>query len=796
MKLKKISLAVALCIFGFAHSQIVSIPDAALKARLIGNNVAALLPNFPEAFNSSVDSNGDGQIQESEAAAVYGLSISTSAFNTLGDIASLEGLQYFTNLKALICDGNNIPAADFTMLPQLKSLHFSSNQANSVAVSGLVNLGKLYLSSNQLVSIDLTGLNQLTILNLYDNTLASVDLTGFSNLTYLDLSENQLTNLELPPMPDLASLRCNNNHLPSLNINTLASLQTLDCSNNPITSINLSGLNNLHELVIGSTLISQLDASQTSAMVVYCDTNPNLTYINVQNGQISLGDPDMLFYPFRFENLPLLTGVCVDLGEEQWLQNASIDLNAVSAYYGPNCSGNPFNAYNDIGGTLTFDNAADGCGAGDTPMMGIMIATNINTNPGSTIYSDTNGHYNLHTAQSSIVITPQVNPSYFTVTPANYTYDFTNTGNNITADFCVTANGVHPDLEVHVSPATGARPGFDASYRILYKNNGNQVQSGTVTFTFDDATLDYVSASILPQTQTGNTGTWNFSNLMPFESREIYVVLNLNSPLETPALNAGDVLTFSAEINAAESDEIPNDNLHSTVQTVVNSFDPNEKYVAEGDKIGISQVGDYLHYTIVFQNSGTADAINVSVNDILSDLLDPTTVQLTAASHPCVATLTAGNRLDFNFTNINLPPESVNEPGSHGFVSFKVKPKNTVVIDDVIENTAAIYFDFNFPIITNTVATTVTNLGTLGFNNIRVSLYPNPVKNALTITLKDNVGVQSILVYNMLGQLVKTLPSHFNGNSMTADISDLQPGHYIVQLLTDKGKTSNKLIKM
>ena len=56
-----------------------------------------------------------------------------------------------------------------------------------------------------------------------------------------------------------------------------------------------------------------------------------------------------------------------------------------------------------------------------------------------------------------------------------------------------------------------------------------------------------------------------------------------------------------------------------------------------------------------------------------------------------------------------LPDSNVNEPASHGFIKYSIKKYNTVGIGSVIKNTAYIYFDFNAPVVTNTVVNTVTD---------------------------------------------------------------------------------------
>ena len=95
--------------------------------------------------------------------------------------------------------------------------------------------------------------------------------------------------------------------------------------------------------------------------------------------------------------------------------------------------------------------------------------------------------------------------------------------------------------------------------------------------------------------------------MLPQESRVIEVKLNLNSTVETPPINSGNVLTYTAAITG-NVDEIPNDNTSTFNQTVVNSLDPNDKTCIEGATISPAMVGKYVHYSMRFENTGTANA--------------------------------------------------------------------------------------------------------------------------------------------------------------------------------------------
>lgn len=453
------------------------------------------------------------------------------------------------------------------------------------------------------------------------------------------------------------------------------------------------------------------------------------------------------------------------------------------------------NTANVISGNVSIDIAGDGCDASDSHMAGIRVNIFDGTNDRFT-YTNAAGDYSIYVPAGNFTVTVQPEMPYFAPTPASASINFP-TQNNLTQtqNFCLAPSGTHNDVEITILPIGPARPGFNASYRLAYKNKGNQVINGAITFNFDDTVLDFISSTPAVATQTLNNLSWTYSNLLPFQTRNIDFTLNVNSPMETPPVIIGDVLSFTATVGPVAGDETPADNESNYSQIVVGSYDPNDKAVTEGPEVHIDNAGNYLHYLIRFQNSGTFLAENVVVRDMLSDNLDKSTLQITSTSHPYRSTLTEGNKLEFFFENINLPPEIQNEPGSHGFIAFKIKPVSTVVLGSVIENTAAIYFDFNWPIITNTVSTTFTLLSTKEFGiNDDVVLYPNPAQDLLNVQFKSSFSTGSVKIFNQLGQLVKT--TDLSKNQINAiPVGDLKTGTYFVQIATDKGTSTKKLLK-
>ncbi|HNL37513.1 MAG: T9SS type A sorting domain-containing protein [Saprospiraceae bacterium] len=144
-------------------------------------------------------------------------------------------------------------------------------------------------------------------------------------------------------------------------------------------------------------------------------------------------------------------------------------------------------------------------------------------------------------------------------------------------------------------------------------------------------------------------------------------------------------------------------------KTVVGSYDPNDKqaFPLGVDEQHLIEQNQPIEYQIRFQNTGSDTAFTVVVRDTLSAWLDPTSIRPGAASHAYDWTVSGQGVVQFTFNDILLPDSNVNEAASHGFVQFWINQKPNVPLGSVIENRAGIYFDFNEPVITNTVFHTV-----------------------------------------------------------------------------------------
>ncbi len=458
------------------------------------------------------------------------------------------------------------------------------------------------------------------------------------------------------------------------------------------------------------------------------------------------------------------------------------------------CTFTPGGNYNTIKGTVKFDDENNGCDANDLAQVYAKVFLTDGNNTGSS-FIDSFGNYTLYTQAGNFVLSSQMqNPNYFTITPDVANINFTDNNNNVTTqDFCITANGIHPDLEIIITPFYNlARPGQDATYKLIYKNKGNQIQSGSINLSFDDSKTDFVLANPVVANQGFNSLIWFYGDLLPFETREILFTLNVNSPQENPAVNEGDILNFTASINFAQGDETPTDNFFNLNQVVVNSYDPNNKMCLEGRTVVVQRIGDYLHYNINFENVGTADAVNVVVKDLIdTSKLDINSLQLLYASDT-LQTLVENNKIEFIFENINLRSPQTNPIGGHGNVLFKIKTLPTLQAGDEVINTANIYFDYSAPIITEEARTTFGTLSNSVFiKDNSIVIYPNPTNSKINIKA-DNV-LQNIEIYDVQGRILEIISQDTRESFI--DISNKANGIYFFKIKTNKGSKVEKVVK-
>lgn len=696
-------------------------------------------------------------------------------------LSSLDASIY-PMVSLLTCDNNQLSTLNISGLANLSILRCQNNQIGSLDLAGSTNLFEVSCSNNQITTLDFSGLSNLNTIYASSNNLTSVVLTGATSSVYMDFANNDLTSIDLTGLSALTTLNVDDNNLSGFTGLESSVITNISCRNNQITDMDFSIMPQLYYLVVSNNLFTSLDFSQNPVFEhLICDNNPNLTFINLKN------DADLSGESADWSDNPNLAFVCVDEGEIVAISQILLDNLLTNVNLNSYCSFIPGGAYNTITGTQIFDGGSNGCDANDLPQPFMKVNINDGTTQGAT-FTNATGNYTFYTTETgNYTLTPEIeNPSFFTISPANIVVNFPVIDDSIsTNNFCITPNGNHPDLEIVLVPVVPARPGFLAIYQLVYKNKGNQIISGDVVFTFDGTVLSLVTSTPAPGNQTAGSYTYSYADLLPFEKRVINILFNVNAPTATPAVNIDDVLSFTASV-LVPSDETPEDNIFNLDQVVIGSYDPNDKQCIEGDVLAPEEIGGYLHYLIRFENTGTAPAENIVVKDVIdTTMFDVSSLRVMNSSHPVEAKVT-GNVAEFIFKNINL------ETNGHGNILLKVKTNATLSTGAVVKNKADIFFDYNFPIITNEATTLFQNLGIDEYNiDSSISIYPNPSHDIVNIEASSVIN--SVQVYDIQGRL---LMSHLVSDlKATVDISDKANGIYFFKINSDKGIKVEKMIK-
>jgi len=714
---------------------------------------------------------------------------------TLNNLPGLKNLTLKKSFFGTAYTFQNLPLLENINLeyPQLSGA--ATNALSDVAFNNLPSVKTIFIKDTfNLSNLDLgntnTSLENFTLKNdvaVY-GTLTSLTFTDFLNLKVLELNRG-LSSLQLTNLPLLHTLSVSKNKFSTLNVANLPALQNFTSNYNNTSSqynINFTNLPVLKKVNVSynNGYLKRVDLSQAPQLeeLQFITSNSGtqlpLDYVNLKNG-----NPNLSVFTSAY-----IKNICVDDDSERALVQ-SLNPNLANTIFTSYCTLAPAGNIYKVTGTATYDNNSNGCDSSDPKFPYLKLG--INSGGISSVYTaNQNGVFSIPLQTGNHSITPILeNPTYYNVSPTSFTANFPTQASPLTQNLCLTPNGTHNDLEVVIIPINAAAPGFPAKYKIVYKNKGNSTQSGTLSFNYNDNLMNYLASSTIPASQSNGILNWNFTNLLPFETREITVSFTLNTPTQTPSLNGGDILHYTAQVTGG-TDETSSDNTFTLNQTVVNSFDPNDKTCLEGTSITQAKVGDYVHYLIRFENTGTTNAQHVIVTDeIDTSKFDLASLITLSGSHNFVTRIT-GNTVEFIFENIQLPFDNAN---NDGYVSFKIKTKSTLNIGDSFSNTAKIYFDYNHPIITNTYTTSVQNtaLATseISKDNSSIAIYPNPVKDVLNIQSKHNIIKADI--YDSTGRILHSTSVKAN----VINVSELPKGNYIIKLSAKDKSFTQKFIK-
>ncbi|MBS1655287.1 MAG: T9SS type A sorting domain-containing protein, partial [Bacteroidetes bacterium] len=331
---------------------------------------------------------------------------------------------------------------------------------------------------------------------------------------------------------------------------------------------------------------------------------------------------------------------------------------------------------------------------------------------------------------------------------------------------------------------------------------GTNTINNVVISILKDIRQTFTGTSLSGYTLSGDTIKWYFNNLQPLEKGEFDVRF---SNLPPPTLNIGDTLNIIGKIDPLNNDITPANNNINLKIPVRGSFDPNEKTELHNGVFPLTALNtpEYLNYIIRFQNTGNDTAFRVIVRDTLSPNVIWNTIETISSSHQYTFSQKNNTQCEWLFNNISLSDSTTNEPMSHGYVAFRVKPKADLGVGDSIINTASIYFDFNEPVKTNSAFTEVKNflitpVSDLPNPGFTANVFPNPSSGILWLSMKGKLkGRLLVKVFDLSGRLkIKRDLGNINLTSFSTsqNLSNLSSGIYLMTIEIDQKKLVFKIM--
>ncbi len=457
--------------------------------------------------------------------------------------------------------------------------------------------------------------------------------------------------------------------------------------------------------------------------------------------------------------------------------------------------------HNTLRGKAFVDTNADGLqNPGETGYAGgVLVNVLAGTTVVATARTQPDGSYETAVPLGTFTTALPAPPPHHTVVASGPTGTTFNTYGNLAtaATYALQPLPGLTDVQVLLTPLSRVRAGRLAPYRIAFRNVGTTtIASGQVTLQFEPL-LNYLG-STPTATRAGTTLTWTYANLAPGQTRSLEALFSL--PTTAPL---GDSIRCVATITTPFPDATPADNSEANRRVITGSFDPNLLEV-NYDEMTTTQVGggEWVQYTVHFQNLGTDTAFSVMVIDSLpTNRLNVATLQFQSSSHSLVWWTPGPNGvLTVEFPNILLPNQANDAIRSNGHVRFRARPLPWLAIGERIQNRAFLYFDYNPHLATNTASTLITGVTGLPDSPLSQSLlataWPNPATDHLTIEgwLPDT-GPLTLRLFDAAGRTVSTRQTpHGGAIRQELDVRTLPPGLYLLELRCGATKLTKRVV--
>lgn len=500
---------------------------------------------------------------------------------------------------------------------------------------------------------------------------------------------------------------------------------------------NLSGIGyftNLQTLFCNNNTLTKLDVS----------LNTKLTYLNCSYNQLTelVIKNTVVSQEINFANNPSIKSICVDANETFFIETKLQEYGYQNISITSDCS-NPCP-------TLTNNSSIDFCSF-DLPTIENLTA-HINV-------SDIKWYTSATYTETILPNTPLENgKKYYGV----------KTKNCSTIRYVITAKlyqGMTVDVAArHTELCKNSTVG-DLQISISYKDN-----------IYDSsASNEPLSAStLLNENTTYYLGYAGIRDCTEYYRTPIFITYK-DCSVECPTITENVTKYFCSLQNptfkdiAAEFD----------ASVIWDNALPTNEYLVDPFSLPVND-GDIYYGIKTTDCSPIRYEITVKINQAIHADVAPMKLEFCDNNNPTVQDLKATIQAEniYALGNILLPTD----PLENGMVYYTTPEVS-------YENSKECVVYYNTPIFVNIQQC----LNTPNFTaSEQLAIYPNPVQNTLNIEAKNGTQLQTVAIYNLQGQLVLDLP---NVTQTNFDVSGLAKGMYLVQIQTNKGNTTTKLVK-
>lgn len=505
-------------------------------------------------------------------------------------------------------------------------------------------------------------------------------------------------------------------------------------------------------VTIGSARLKKISSSYSvvNSQYTYIDTNHAVLRFNIPNNSLYLGSYNLEVTTTSPYNGKHILPACVEIVPPPIL----------------------------LSGIVFLDSDSDG--VKDPSEIGLANKSLLLLPDSSYAFSDLNGNYFLGTDAGTKTISVLLNGVFY-LAPNNVS-SYTATVNTSTPGFNFGLLSNNGNYNCQITNFHGTRRcNISNSWHSHTKNHGNNAIDGWV-YVVKSSNVSFGNAIPITTYINGDTAAWNFTGLLPFQNQVHKIDLLLPG--------AGTQFTAHTIIKALDgSGNIQCSKSSGSTYTVTCAWDPNDKAATPEGVYAqhYTLMSDTLSYLIRFQNTGNDTAFTVVIRDTIDQDLDLSTFEVLTSSHTMNTELNVGTRIaKFTFNNILLPDSNVNEPGSHGFISYTIKAKTGLPNNTLVTNDADIYFDFNPPVITNETFNTMVYVIPVGISEIENNLFnaiviPNPFENFAMLKFdNEQHDAFTLNIYSIDGKLIESILT--TENTIALKKEKMTSGLYLFEL--------------